>query len=140
MSDSIFDADAFLNSAVNSAFATQPKLCPVGEYEATVEKLQVDSLPSGSIALKVSWNPEGWDGFPVRQTIFLDLDENGKLDTSEGANYQLGRLLEAVGQLNKKGWKIGDLIGARAHIAVEHTQSKKDAAVFYDGVSRVTAL
>ena len=139
MNASTFDPDSFLDSTVNSNLSTQPKLCDQGEHEAVIEKVTAETTPSGRVTLKVHWRPDGWPGFPIRQTVWLDLDDNGKIDSTEGANYQLGRLLEAVGQLGKKGWKPNDLVGGRALVMVDHVPSK-DGTAIYDNVTRVSAL
>ena len=84
---------------------------------------------SGKVVLDVHWSIDdagvkeatGRDDPQVRQSIFLDIDANGRLDVSKGRNLQLGRLREALG-LNTPGipFKFADISGKVARVLVKH--------------------
>ena len=82
----------------------------------------------------------GLDTPTVRQSVFLDLTPNGKLDMSKGKNIGLGKLREALG-LNdpNKPFSFADLPGRAAIVTVEHTPGKEPGDV-YANVSKVGKL
>ena len=77
----------------------------------------------------------------IRQSIFLELGADGKLDSGKGKNVNLGRLREAVG-LNQPGqaFSFASLIGQACIIAVKHTPDKNDPEIIYANVKKVAAL
>lgn len=87
------------------------------------QKLNVNALPS------------------VRQSIFLDLTEQGGLDMGPFKNGALGRLREALG-LNAAGqkWSFADFIGRPVRIKVGHRADKNDPSKVYTDVESVTKL
>ena len=132
---SAFDVEAFLSSAVTDANSTRTEPVPEGEYMAVAHisddpaNPAVRTTQSGKVVLDVQWAIDnagvkaatGRDDPVVRQSIFLDLDSNGRLDVSKGRNIQLGRLREAL-NLNTPGvpFKFADISGKVARVLVKH--------------------
>jgi hypothetical protein len=83
----------------------------------------------------------GLDSPTVRQSVFLDLTPQGKLDMSKGKNIQLGKLREALG-LNdpNKSFSFADLPGRAAIVGVEHTPNEKSPGDVYANVAKVGKL
>jgi hypothetical protein len=139
-----FDTETFLNVSVEGELETQMQPIPVGEYEASICKVEARQQGEYSI-LEVTWDiqdPElkqelGREKLTSRQSIFLDIDELGRLDMSKGKNIQLGRLREAVDQNGPDAWSPRDLYGQLAVVRVSHR--KKDNEV-YDQIKSVAAL
>lgn len=139
----------FLNTETKGSFDTKIVPVPEGEYEGVVEKLDVRSGTSEAgndwTALDVTWDIQdpsvakatGRDKNTVRQSLFLDMTDNGSLDSATGKNVGLGRLREAVGQNDKsKSWSPRMLEGKRARVLVSHRVYNDE--VFAD-VKRVSA-
>lgn len=139
------DPSDFLNQTVTGAFSTQRIPIPKGEYPAMIKDLGHRTMDSkdnpGTIVhmLDVTYgiddaNVKEVTGLPepsVRQTVFLDLDANGQLDTSKGKNVQLGRLREAAGQNDPNTpWSFGMLKGAALVVSIEHNPGKQAGDVF----------
>ena len=78
------------------------------------------------------------DRLTSRQSVFLDMGPDKKLETGKNKNIGLGRLREAVGQ-NTPGqpWAPSMLEGAAGRITVEHVLRD---GVPYDQVARVTSM
>lgn len=132
---SAFDVEAFMSSATTEANSTRSEPVPEGEYTAIAhisddpQNPAVRTTMSGKVVLDVHWSIDdagvkevtGRDDPQVRQSIFLDIDANGRLDVSKGKNLQLGRLREALG-LNTPGipFKFADISGKVARVLVKH--------------------
>lgn len=128
---SIFDPDSFLDSKVEKDFETRRRDVPDGDYPAHVGKIRISdpiSTKNGDrFQLILSWVVDdesarlatGMDEPTVPQKIWLDLDENGNLESGANKNIQLGRVRAAVGQ-NKAGkaWSPRSLEGAGALVHV----------------------
>lgn len=151
----IFDPASFLMQETSDQMDTQFILIPAGEYPAMIK----------DVAARQQQNPNDpailWTILDVtyaiddagvreetqlpeptiRQSIFLDLSEDNKLDTGKGKNVNLGRLREAVG-LNQPGqaFSFGALVGQACVVAVKHTPDKKDPEITYANVNKVAAL
>lgn len=147
----MFDANTILNMQIEGATSTQLVPVPIGEYTATVSKLEprVVTRQDGSSTpiVRVVWmisDPgvqavTGREQNYVQQDLWLDMLPSGALDMSPGANIALGRLREAVGQNNPgQPWAFTRLIGQTARILVDHRTD--DAGNVYPQVRRVSAL
>jgi hypothetical protein len=135
----------FLDQTVTGQNSTQRIPVPAAEYPALIDKVEYRqmNLPSqpGEIrhVCDVTYsiddaNVKEITGLPkptVRQTLWLDLTADGKLDMSKGKNVDLGRLREALG-LNdpEKPFSFSQLKGMACFIKVEHNPSKDGKDVF----------
>lgn len=151
----VFDPATFLNTTFSDANATVLVPCPPGEYIAMIDdvKARAPAKADGSPMLDVYWKIDGAqypdvksktgrDTIRVRQTCFLDFDDNGALSFADGKNVQLGRVRDAVGQ-NQKGqpWQPAMLKGGGALIRVTNRPSGKPGDdTIYDDVGGVTKL
>jgi hypothetical protein len=136
-----FDPQIFMQTTVNEALSTAYINVPEGEYSACVGEIgesnlrEIQTKDGPRVVLDVPWliNDERVAEIThkkesrVRQSVFLDViqDTNGKiigLDMSKGANVQLGKLREVLGQ-NQPGkpWAFGMLTGNMAIVEVTHT-------------------
>jgi hypothetical protein len=114
---------------------------PEGEYTAVIGELsensfrEIQTKDGPRVVLDIPWmidDPKVQEVThrkenKVRQSLFLDvtLDSNGKivgLDLGKGANVQLGRLREELGQ-NQDGrpWGFNMLQGCAAMVEVTHS-------------------
>lgn len=146
-----FDADSFLNAAVEGANSTKIVPCPIGEYPALIEKVEArqwqskDGTKTG-VALDVFYSVQdagvqqllGREQVTVKQGIMLDLDGAG-LDMGEGKNVSLGRLRAAV-DLNEGQFSFNMLPGRMAKVKVSHRQDQKDPEIVYAQVDAVAHL
>ena len=150
-----FDPASFLMQETSDQMDTQFVLIPAGEYPAmikTVEARQQQNPNDPTVLwtiLDVTYaiddagvREETDQTEPtIRQSIFLDLGDDNKLDTGKGKNVNLGRLREAVG-LNQPGqaFSFGALVGQACVVAVKHTPDKKDPEITYANVNKVAKL
>jgi hypothetical protein len=114
MNDQVFDADAFMNDAIDAPMETQMSGVPDGEYVAMIGDF--DSSAFKTITTKNGDRPVleipymiqddalkaklGREQVTHRETYWLDFDDNGKLATGPDKNTSLGRLRAALGQNN----------------------------------------
>lgn len=147
-----FDADQFLNAAVEGSNSTKIQPCPIGEYPGLCEKVEArqwqskDGTKTG-VALDVFWSVQdpnvqqalGRESVTVKQGIMLDLTSSGGLDMSEGRNVGLGRLRAAV-DLNEGQFAFNMLPGRMAKLKVSHRQDQKDPEIVYAQVDAVAHL
>ncbi|MCZ6775840.1 MAG: hypothetical protein O7D34_05230 [Ignavibacteria bacterium] len=150
-----FDPASFLMQETSDQMDTQFVLIPAGEYPAmikTVAARQQQNPADPAILwtiLDVTYAIDDAGvreetGLPeptIRQSIFLDLGADNKLDAGKGKNVNLGRLREAVG-LNQPGqaFSFGALVGQACVVAVKHTPDKKDPEITYANVNKVASL
>lgn len=142
-----FDPSTFLNQSFDEANDTKVTPCPVGEYIALAEKVDVqtwqkkDGSASG-LKLQVLWEIQdenvkallGRDKILVPQQIMLDLNESGEgLDMGKGKNVGLGRLREAL-DLNKPGepFSFSMIQGRPATVVVSHRPGENPEDVFHE--------
>ena len=142
-----FDADTFLHTTVDQANETAFQPVPEDEYEAIVNGIDIRQAKDNTI-LEVTWDilndalrtSMNRDKVTVRQSVFLDIADNGTLAMGPNTNIQLGRLRDALGQNTAAPWSPSDLIGAGpAWIKVIHRENKNDPDNPYAGVQRVAA-
>ena len=146
-----FDPQVFLNQNYDEALDTNIIPCPVGEYPALAEKVDIkpwasrDGSSSG-LKLVIMWDVQddnaktvtNRDPLRVKQEQMLDLTDTGALDFSKGKNVGLGRIREALG-LNTPGepFNFGMIQGQMAKINVTHRVDGQDV---YDQVKGITKL
>lgn len=136
-----FDPEAFLNSTVSGSFSTQRIQCPEGTYRAQLEDISRENFrqvngKDGRVMTIFSprWNilddavraELEREKVIVEQTIWLDFDENGALDTGKGKNVDLGLLRTAVGQNDVEDWSFPMLSGQMANVQVKHRKQNDD--------------
>ena len=154
MNASLFDAATFLEQTVTGAMDTKYPLIPAGEYPALSKSIAARKQPAKDptvadyTVLDIVWSIEDagvkeatkLDNPTCRQSVFLDLDENGKIDMRETKNVQLGRLRDALG-LNQEGveFSFAQLVGQPAIVKIEHSPNPKDAENPYSNVTKVAS-
>jgi hypothetical protein len=120
-----FDPAKFLNTEYTDSFETKRPLIPEGDWKCYIKNVDVTAgnRPNTAMAqvtiefhddeLRAHPTMEGKTEILKRETLFLDLDDNGLIKYAGGANWQLGQLRAACGQ-NEQGkpWNIGKLEGA----------------------------
>lgn len=144
-----FDPNLFLTQTVDGEMQTKFTPVPEGEYVAAIDDVKLRQEKTFVIA-DVLWNilddtvkaTLGMNKVIVRQSIFLDIDDSGRLSKDPNKNIQLGRIREALGQ-NSPGvpWSIVMLKGAgpvKARVSIR--VDKDDATKQYNDVKNVTRL
>lgn len=155
MSPALFDKDTFLSQEVTGANDTKYPTIPPGEYPAVSKSIDSRQFPGTKdptkiyTALDITWGIDDAGvkeatGLPeptCRQSIFLDLNDAGKLDMRETKNAQLGRLREALG-LNdpEKAFSFSQLVGQPAIVRIEHSENKNDPDNPYSNVTKVAQV
>lgn len=143
---SAFDPDVFLNQEISGANETKYTPVPVGEYNAYIDDLTMDSYEDQPI-LVVHYailsdelkKTLGLEKPTVQDRLFLDVAEDGvTLLFGPNKNVRLGRVREACDQNNpKKKWNFNMLRGAGpVAIMVEHKFNKAGEGPFAN-VTRV---
>lgn len=154
MNVSLFDATTFLDQTVTGAMDTKYPLIPAGEYAGISKSIKARKQPATDptiadyTVLDVVWSIEDagvkeatqLDNPTCRQSVFLDLNEEGKLDIRPTKNVQLGRLREALG-LNQEGveFSFSMLVGQPAIVKIEHSPNKTDPENPYSNVTKVVS-
>lgn len=140
---SVFNPETFLNTSMTEALSTARVPVPEGEYIAVIKEIKPRAAKESAV-LDIIWaidDPEvaavtGFESPQARQSIFLDLTEQGNLDLGKGKNVPLGKLREAVGQ-NQKGqsWMPGMLVGQVAKIKIAHRVYEGETQADVKGVT-----
>lgn len=151
----MFDPTTFLNDTVTGANDTKYIPVPQGEYPAVIKTVAARQFPSKNdpetvyTAVDVTYEIDdegvktatGLDAPTVRQSVFIDLTPNGKIDQSKGKNIALGKLREALGVNDpNKPFSFSDLVGRAAIVSVEHTPNDKSPGDVYANVTKVGKL
>ena len=135
MVDSAFDAETFMATEVEAPMEVKYTPLPKGEYNAYIDEIEIRSVTGGALILDVNYivnNPQlaeqlGLEVLQISQGIFLDVDDNGRLQIGPNKNVRLGRLREAVGQNTGAAWNFAMLRGAGPlMIHVEPDQKNAD--------------
>ena len=147
----MFDPQSFLDAQITDSMDTKVVPCPQGEFTGVIDSIAPEQWKSGDgtqsgLKLVVQWLIEDQgvkdflarDTVKVKQQIFLDVTDDGKLDTGPQKNIGLGRLREAV-DLNNKGqaFTFGMLPGRMAKVMVGHTPDRKDPETIFAQVNKV---
>lgn len=126
--ESQFDPDVFMNSQMEAELETEFSPVPVGDYMAQITKISLTPSEKGGKSyypLNVFWRidapdkPEAHERL-VKQTIFLDIAENGGLAIGKNQNVPLGKLRAALGQNGPQPWAPSMLEGAVAMVKIKH--------------------
>lgn len=140
----MFDEEQFLSAPTEGEMSTSFIPVPEGEWPGRIEKVSVRT-PKESTILDVYWAVDdesvrettGMENPTVRQSIFLDLTDDGNLDAGKGKNIQLGRLREAVGQNGPEPWAPSMLVGNVGKVRVEHRQYEGNTYADVKGVTKL---
>jgi len=162
-----FDANAFMAQEVDEGLSTVIEQVPEGDYRAMIGDFDSESgfrtftakpgsrnegkeftifqppfvLQDDPRLAAVKQARGGNDVSVTHKGMFLDLTDSGSLDTANGRNVDLGRLRDAVGQNNQKGWKFSNLIGAGpVMVRVIHEGDQNDPMKKYARISRVVKI
>lgn len=149
------DIDAFESAPLKGPSSTVAIPPPAGETNGTIKshKLKAVNTKEGEkVVMDVVWELSDTDGKIqaitgreknfARQSVWIDLDNDGRTDESDGMNIGLGRLRDAIGQ-NEKGkkWSYELLDGAGpALLTIKHEPRKDDAKIIDARVDKVAAL
>lgn len=152
-----FDADAFMNTQVDEAMATQLQSVPEGEYVAMIGDFDSSAFktittkngpravleipfPIQDEALKVKL---GREQVTHRETYWLDfVPGTGQLATGPDQNVRLGQLRNALGQ-NQKGvpWSPAHLKGmGPLRIVIKTTSDKTDPEKKYTNITKYAKI
>jgi hypothetical protein len=152
-----FDADAFMNTQLDEAMATQLSSVPEGEYVAMVGDFDSSAFktittkngpravleipfPIQDEALKVKL---GREQVTHRETYWLDfIPGTGQLDSGPDKNVRLGQLRNALGQ-NVKGipWSPSMLKGmGPLRIVIKTTSDKTDPEKKYTNITKYAKI
>lgn len=151
----IFDPDAFMEEAVDNAMDTEYINVPQGEHVAVCHDVlkpreYTDKNGDTNYVMDIVWSitddavkaEVGRDLVTIKQSLYLDLNAEGKLDYSRGKNIALGKVREAVG-LNQPGrpFSPGMLRGqGPVLVRVTHKAAKGDPTTVYANVTSVGSI
>ena len=125
---STFNADAFMNTEVEGVGETDYTPIPEGEYQAAVKEIKAGATDNGNAFLEIYWMIDsaevrdllGQDEPTARQTLWLDINDQGGLAFGANKNIQLFRLRAALGQNDGKPWKPDMMMGQVATVNIKH--------------------
>lgn len=147
----MFDLNA-VTSGVTGANDTKFPIVPPAEYTAQVDKIegkQVETAKGTATVIDMTWEvldedlkkELGLSKVTVRQSLWLDLTDQGKLDTGPAKNVRLGRLRDAFG-LNdpSREFSFDQMLGQIALITVTNNPDKNDPETIYANVTKVGTI
>ena len=147
-----FDPENFMHQEVEAAMDTSFTPVPEGEYPAYVKDVGARTVttkngPSPMLDITFAITDEevakelGMEEVSVRQSLFLDLTEDGLLAFDANSNVRLGRLRKALGQnVDGAAWAPSHMVGAGpVQVLVGHRQAA-DGDEIYAEVRKVKAL
>lgn len=154
-----FDPQAFLDMPVDAAFERRPPL-PVKDYPAQIsdvaarqwqskDKYNNDGSPKSGIAYDVTLVLQipldvkdalglKVDTLTLKDSIMLDLNDNGGLSTEAGANRQLRQYREAL-DMNKPGvtFRAREMMGRMLLCRIKHEEYQGNIQERVAGVARL---
>jgi hypothetical protein len=142
-----FNPDTFMTEEQSGTLETSFTPIPEDEYTAIIKDVTAGSTPNGAPKLDVQWLIDseevreftGMDEPSCKQTIWLDLDDNGKLAMGANKNVGLGKLRDALGQNDGSPWSPAMLIGQPARVLIKHNPSGRGDGNVYANVVQVAA-
>jgi len=154
MNDSLpsaFNPDTFLDTSVETPFETVRTTVPAKDgYTGQIDDVKVrivESKQGTRAILDVFWEliddelkqALNLNKVIVRQSIFLDFDETGKLAKGVNQNIVLGQVRDAAKQNSVSAWAPRMLKGAGpCRLKVSERVDDKNVAIKYNDVDRVT--
>ncbi len=155
MNETTFNPDEFLAQTTTEQMDTRFPSIPPGEYPAIIDGIAVRQQPGKDdptklfTLLDVTYAIDdagvkaatGLVKPTIRQTVFLDLNDAGQLDTGKSKNVNLGRLREALG-LNVAGqaFSFQNLVGQACVVKTKLSPNKNDPENPYSNVEKVGKL
>lgn len=148
---SVFNPETFLTQTITDSLETKFTPIPTGEYLGAINDVKMRTTDKGHIILDVIWDvilsdeiktSLGLDKPTIRQSIFLDLDANGKITSGTNKNVDLGRVREAVNQ-NQAGQAWGPLMlkgAGPAKLMITQRFDEKDPTKIYNDVKMVARV
>ena len=123
-----FNADQFIQTETEGQLETEFTPIPEGEYRAVIKEVKPDTTPKGSPYLEVIWIIDdqeirdliGMDEPTSRQTVWLDMNEQGGMAFGKNKNIGLGKLRDALGQNTGAPWSPLMLLGQPATVNIKH--------------------
>lgn len=145
---STFDKEAFLATHIEGEMETKFTPYPEDEYEGFVDDLAVDEIKGSPVLqLMIAFTDQKAKDFmqrdkpTLRDTVFLDFEEDGRLAMGKNQNIKLGQYRDAAGQNTSKAWSPSLLRGAGPMLfKVTHRYNKETGEGPYAQVSRVVKL
>lgn len=150
---STFDPDLFMQTQVTDALDTKVTPADEGEYQLQCEKVsakQITSKTTGQqyFVMELDWEilddkqraKTGRNKIMARQSVFLDINDSGNIDTAHGKNVELGRLRDALGQ-NKSGkkWSPAMMQGMTCWGYIKQEPNENNPDIVYNRVVRVAS-
>ena len=123
-----FNAEQFMQTEVEGQLETEFTPIPESEYRAVIKEVKPDTTPKGSPFLELIWIIDdqevrdliGMDEPTCRQTVWLDVNDNGSLAFGKNKNVGLGKLRDALGQNTGAPWSPTQLLGQPATVNIKH--------------------
>lgn len=145
----MFDMDDLMGQKTEGGMETSLPPIPEGEWHAYISKVEgrvVNTKNGETPVLDVDWvvtddgaiEAVGIKEPHVRQTIWLDIDGNGRLALGTGKNLGLGRLREAVGQNGPQAWSFAMLEGQQAIVKIAHREYNDNIYADVKGVAKAS--
>ena len=128
-----FNPDQFMTEEQTVINETEYTAIPKGDYPGVIKDVKADTTTNGSPLLAVTWlidseevrEHTGMEEPTCRQTVWLDLDANNKLETGANKNIGLGKLRDALGQNDGSPWSPQMLMGQPAMVFIEPDKTGK---------------
>ena len=125
MSD--FNPDSFMTEEQTGTLETTYTPIPTGDYKGIIKDVQAGSTPNGNAKLDVIWliddegvrEHTGMEEPTCKQTVWLDVDANNRLEMGQNKNIGLGKLRDALGQNDGSPWSPTMLMGQPAMVYIE---------------------
>ena len=162
MNDQTFDADAFMSANVDAPMATNLAGVPEGEYTAMVGEFDSTAFRTVTTTNRTTGQTQdrpvleipfliqdaelkaklGREHVSHRETFWLDMTPEGRLDTGPDKNVRLGQLRNALGQ-NVAGqpWSPSMLRNmGPVKIVIKTTSDKRDPEKKYTNITRYAKI
>lgn len=146
---SIFDPDSFMNDTTTESNDTAVAPIPPGEYQAQIAEVNgrvINGKDGERAVLDVTYeildeaikSELGRQKLTVRQTVWLDLNSNGRIDSAKGKNVGLGKL-RAAADLNDAGKPFAPpmLVGSVVKVITGLRADRNDPTIQYADVKTV---
>jgi len=153
---SLFDKDSFLTSEVTGGNSTAVTPMPEHEAQLTIEEVEIKSGTIGrgerkgetwvALNLKILVDSDeareatNMDEPHVYDMMFLDLNDDGLLDTGEGRNIRLGKFRKAIGQNGSGAWSPSMIAGSVCRGFITQEVDSNDEEIIRNKVKGYTSI
>lgn len=142
-----FDKEAFLATSIEGELETSYTPLPDDDYEGFIDDIEVGEINDDPVLfLTIALTDQKAVEFmerekpTIRETVFLDINENGGLEMGKNKNVKLGQYRAAAGQNTGKPWAPGQLRGAGPLLLkIVRKPDKDDPEKVYNRIVKVTA-